>query len=318
MLCKIEISSICDTFDSMRKKAAPLFPILILLSCALPGSPDGYDPSSRTADHSVTSLLRNEKIPEAAILQAIGKLKIAYGHTSHGSQITDGMTGLVSFANGSLNRYRDNLFSWSHDGSAGLHLLEGAGYGGTALAGDLILDCGYGGWDDETRIFLDNNPGYNVIVWSWCGQVDDVDINSHYLNRMAALEREYPDVVFVYMTGHLEGGEDNRETNGVLANNNAIRVYCEKGSKWLFDFADIEKYNPDGIYFGGKLADDACDYDSDGDGTRDANWAREWRNRHIQDQDWYDCGAAHSDPLNANMKAYAFWWLMARIAGWEG
>lgn len=34
--------------------------------------------------------------------------------------------------------------------------------------------------------------------------------------------------------------------------------------------------------------------------------------------DWLDCPSAHSQPLNANMKAYAAWWLFARLAGWSG
>ncbi len=34
------------------------------------------------------------------IERAKAALHIAYGHTSHGSQLTDGMSGLVGFANG--------------------------------------------------------------------------------------------------------------------------------------------------------------------------------------------------------------------------
>jgi len=30
------------------------------------------------------------------------------------------------------------------------------------------------------------------------------------------------------------------------------------------------------------------------------------------------CGSAHSEPLNANLKAYASWCLFARLAGWDG
>jgi hypothetical protein len=33
--------------------------------------------------------------------------------------------------------------------------------------------------------------------------------------------------------------------------------------------------------------------------------------------DWYECGAAHTQPLNANRKAYAAWALFARLAGWK-
>ena len=32
--------------------------------------------------------------------------------------------------------------------------------------------------------------------------------------------------------------------------------------------------------------------------------------------DWYKCSSAHSQPLNANLKAYAAWWLWARLVGW--
>ena len=67
-----------------------------------------------------------------------------------------------------------------------------------------------------------------------------------------------------------------------------------------------------------KKPNDGCDYDTDGDGTLDGNWAIEWQNSHTEGTDWYDCSSAHSQPLNANQKAYAAWWLWARIAGWDG
>ena len=48
-------------------------------------------------DHACTDITR---IPESAIEQAKANLHIAYGHTSHGSQLTTGMTGLIGFVNG--------------------------------------------------------------------------------------------------------------------------------------------------------------------------------------------------------------------------
>ena len=47
------------------------------------------------ADHACTDITQ---IPEWAIVQAKETLHIGYGHTSHGSQLTSEMTGLVSFA----------------------------------------------------------------------------------------------------------------------------------------------------------------------------------------------------------------------------
>ena len=47
-------------------------------------------------DHRHTDI---SLIPQTAIEQAKTDLHIAYGHTSHGSQLTTGMTGLVGFMN---------------------------------------------------------------------------------------------------------------------------------------------------------------------------------------------------------------------------
>lgn len=63
--------------------------------------------------------------------------------------------------------------------------------------------------------------------------------------------------------------------------------------------------------------DDGCSYDSDDNGSRDANWAMAWQDAHVEGSDWYQCSAAHSEPLNANRKAYAAWWLWASLAGWD-
>ncbi len=71
-------------------------------------------------------------------------------------------------------------------------------------------------------------------------------------------------------------------------------------------------------YFLDRAATDTCAYDTNGDGTRDGNWAIEWQNAHEEGVDWYNITSAHSQPLNANMKAYAAWWMFARLAGWDG
>src|SRR5512140_418373 len=94
---------------------------------------------------------------------------------------------------------------------------------------------------------------------------------------------------------------------------NDLCAYVRTNKKILFDFADIESYNPDGVYFADKRANDNCDYDSDANGSLDRNWATEWQAAHPGQ--WYDCSAAHSQPLNGNLKAYAAWWLWARLAG---
>jgi len=169
-------------------------------------------------------------------------------------------------------------------------------------------------WATATRNYLDNNSDINVLIWSWCGQVSSAtedDINT-YLNLMNQLELDYPNVHFVYMTGHLDG---SGEAGNLHIRNQQIRTFCNENDKLLFDFADIESYDPDGNTNYMLLnANDGCNYDSDGDGSRDANWAIDWQSSHIEGTDWYNCSSAHSQPLNANLKAYVAWNLWVQIA----
>jgi len=267
-------------------------------------------------DHT-TRLINS--IPEAQINVAKSSLHIAYGHTSHGSQLIDGMNGLVAFMN--ANGATPNLYAWNNGGTGGaLDLHDGA------MAGDVGY---YPDWVNYTRTYLGTpdgvtgrgtgtNADVNVIIWSWCGQVSSLTEStmiSNYLAPMTELEEDYPGIKFVYMTGHLDGGG---LTGNLHLRNQQIRDYCTANNKILYDFEDIESYDPDGTYFGNKIPTDNCDYDSDGNLSRDRNWALDWQGSHTLNVDWYDCGAAHSQSLNANLKAYAAWWLWARLAGWDG
>lgn len=249
-----------------------------------------------------TSIKLNS-IPSQWITAAKQNLHIAYSHTSHGSQLTDGMTGLVNF--------KGESFAWNNGGSGGALDLHDYAMSGDLGAPDRTT------WETLTRTYLAANPNVNVVIWSWCGEVStatDADIVT-YLNLMTGLEKDFKNVKFVYMTGHLDG---TGLTGNLHLRNEQIRNFCKTNNKILFDFADIESYNPDGVYFGDRKPNDACDYDSNNDGTSDGNWAIEWQNSHTQGTDWYSCSSAHSQPLNANMKAYASWWLWARLGGWDG
>jgi hypothetical protein len=259
-------------------------------------------------DHTCTDITI---IPESAINQAKSFLHIGYGHTSHGSQLTTGMTGLITFANnGGLGlSHPQDIFTWNNGGTNdALDLEEGDGYG----SGWLDHDCGYyPAWVNETREYLDDpsHADVNVIIWSWCGQASsrsEQEMIDTYLAPMSQLEIDYPQVKFVYMTGHADG---SGETGNLHLRNQQIRNYCIANNKVLYDFYDIECYDPDGEYFGDKNVNDDCSYTG-------GNWAIEWQNSHIEGVDWYNCSAAHTQPLNANLKAYAAWWLWASLAGW--
>jgi hypothetical protein len=275
-----------------------LFMVILITSCKK--TENSAVTKDFIIDHHSVSI---NNIPSEWITTAKQNLHIAYGHTSHGSQLTDGMTGLVSF--------KGNAYSWNNGGSGGALDLHDYAMSGDLGAPDRTT------WATLTRTYLATNPDVNVVIWSWCGEVSnasETDINT-YLNLMTALENDFKNVKFVYMTGHLDG---TGLTGNLHLRNEQIRSYCKANNKILYDFADIECYDPDGLYFGDRKPNDACDYDSNGDGNKEGNWAVEWQNKHIQGTDWYSCSSAHSQPLNANQKAYAAWWLWARLSGWDG
>ena len=244
-------------------------------------------------DHNCTE---TERIPKEWIEIVKSDFKISYGHTSHGSQIISGMKALQE---------KDKFYSFGSSVSK-KHL--------TIFDREPNGDLGNPDrktWYTRTQNLLDHGFGdTNIVMWAWCGQVSSAtesDIDT-YLKLMDTLEKDYPDIIFIYMTGHLDGTGENGNLN---KRNIQIRDFCRKNNKILYDFADIESYDPDGNYFLNLNVNDRCDYVENGE---DKNWAAEWCKANPDDCSNYKC--SHSEPLNCDMKAKAFWWLMARLAGW--
>lgn len=265
-------------------------------------------------------------IPREWIDSAKTRLQIVYWHTSHGSHITTGMSRLDAFMGG------NGIYTRAEEKLPGvLYLVD--------YFGD--LSAGEDTWPQITRDYLDDpaNQDVNVVMWSWCQILGhDGDENPGYCSKMDSLIAEYGKggtkitsgernvpVDFVYMTGHVNGQGEEGRTNQI---NNYIRNHCMTNNRILFDFADIESWDPDDNYFLDDSVNDACSYMVNGERT--GNWAEEWIDGKVQMNgeddtlhnepnggDWYQCTAEHSHPVNANMKAYAAWYLFSRLAGWK-
>ncbi len=229
--------------------------------------------ASILVDH--TAVTKFDSIPTAFFHQIRNYAEIYYGHTSHGSQIVTGVEMLAG-EDGTLYASPGCTEPWSD-----------LGHNGSLV------------WEGQTRIHLDAHPATNIVMWSWCGGCSDntpegIDI---YLTAMNQLELDYPGVTFIYMTGHVDG----TGLGGTLyANNNQIRAFCAANDKILFDFADIESWDPDGNFYPDET--DAC------------GWCTTW----CASAECPSCGScSHSHCFNCYQKGKAFWWMMANISGWD-
>jgi len=242
---------------------------LILVGMLLGGST--APAQGLVADHNSCSEF--SEIPSSVIEDISIGYRVYYGHTSHGSQIISGLDYLEA---------ENNLYA-----KPDFHEVS-----------DDLGHTGDTSWVADLRGWLDSHGEYNMAMMSWCGGASDnneagIDI---YLNKMNELESDYPGVFFIYMTGHLDGGGPN---GSLYVNNNRIRDYCTVNEKILFDFADIESYDPDGVYYPNES--DAC------------NWCSDWCSI-------YSCcggSCAHSHCFNCYQKGKAWWTMMAEIEGWS-
>lgn len=274
----------------MKNKITSTIFFLILLNLSFFAMAQGI-----IINHTCTDL---SQVPQEWIVQAKSDFKIWYGHTSHGSQITSGIEN--------LQLHIGAPYTFNYSGTGGALSYQELGWADLGHNGDLY-------WEQLTRQQLSSpDNDRNVVMWSWCGGVSDNTVAgiNIYLNAMNQLEIDYPDVTFIYMTGHL----DIWSWANLKARNQQIRDYCIANNKILFDFADIESYNPDGTFF--NYASDDCSYWQGPGWGYLGNWAQEWCASHPGSDLCWSCDCAHSESLNCNLKGRAFWWILAKMAGW--
>ncbi len=195
--------------------------LLLLLLSAVPILPDASQTGPQDGatfaqwsgglviDHTCIDL---NAIPGEWINTTQDDVRVHYAHTSHGGQITTGLSRIES-ANSTFDHSR---------GSGVLPVDEGAL---CILDGnppyDYITPERY--WQGAsavtiTQTTLDDNPTLTVSLWSWCCQLYDyTEIQTQeYLDAMAALEAANLGITFVYMTC-------NAQSNGGSGYNRWLR-----------------------------------------------------------------------------------------------
>jgi hypothetical protein len=238
-------------------------------------------------------------IPQYYLDQA-RQIKTFFCHHSVGNDIMAGMADLAAQNPGrySINGRLDPPATWFDTNTGIGHRSLDYGTNGRpdlkASAFDGFMRGG--GYGSRVRVafmkfcYVDL-PAPNSS-WGWGTIPPDRVWNEHYRPIMAGLEAAYPGVIMIWWTCPLLNAAQGHGNNHKATYNALVRNYCASYSKPLFDIAAIQSHRPDG-----SLVLDGSGYEA------------------MDNSYTYDGG--HLNATGRQRVAGAFWWLLARVAGWR-
>jgi hypothetical protein len=266
--------------------------VIIVFGCGKKSNPTGPGGNlvvtqGKIIDHTCANL---SAIPARWIDSVQAKCKLHYAHTSHGGQLTTGLDTIQ----GTDSTYQYAIRFDSLPAQQGAFCILDGQISQTYIIPELYWQTAAG--MNLTRNVLTNNPSIKYSMWAWCTQLDGYDSAQvqQYLDSMTVLEGEFLSVTFIYMTGNAQAtdaGGWNRHCR-----NQQIRRYCTANKKVLFDFADLDAW-----YNGTQETD-----------TFNGNTFP------VEHAHYHGDEAAHTTHQSCMNKGRAFWWMMARLAGWDG
>jgi hypothetical protein len=251
-------------------------------------------------------------IPDSVITKVKNELKIFYVHKSHGEQLVVDGTNQVSSILGT--KFKTSAAWGLPSDNTALNVSNRASYGPQDYW--LVNETANG--MQNTINELDANPSINVTGFMWCSDLDYAteDFVNQYLNNMAALEELYSGkagakrkVRFIYFTSNKNKNpwDPSVDYNKHLRNEQIRHWVVDHPEKdrVLFDFADMDCY-----WFNSAtgLWETATETYNSGSGSISVPVIMDRYSQEIQD---------HTTWENIEHKGRAFWWMCARLVGWN-
>ncbi len=240
-------------------------------------------------DHTCTDL---GKVPDAWLNAVKSNIKLHYARRSHGGQL---IVGIERMADLSLPEYDPRLkFTRTEKKlpqASNLCIMDGQLHELYVIS-DLYWRKG---GDKYTRATLDAYPAINVSMFTWCtelGHYSEPYLRNAYLHTIEQLEKDYPQVTFIYCTGNAQ--RTGEEGYVRYLRNEQIRKFCRENNKVLYDFGDLDAwYNGEHetyLYNGVQVPSEHPHY--------------------------HGSETMHTTFESCVVKGKALWWMLARIAGW--
>lgn len=276
-----------------RRPPGPCLSLGFLSIALLLVAPASSSPAQIVADHAAVDAF--ERIPDDVLAQA-ARLRLHFRHASVGTTIDNALECLQGTRTSPTvcTTFPDHLYDRR------LWAFEGRGNSGW-----------YGKVDDFVEAVEGSVDGFDVFGFKYCyldgldglqepcgGPLDPAKVEAAWTylrSHMEALEGAHPEKVFVWWTIPLT--QVGQECTEVL--NARIREHARAEGKVLFDIADIEAHDEAGTLRTNALGQEAAVKELCGEQKPDAQ-------------------ACHPNWAGSLRLAKSHWWLMARLAGWDG